>query len=86
MKSKLSKKEVEETIKQIFSNNPSPKEIKKAKRVAMNKNIKLGKLKQKFCKNCYSVFNSQNSEIRIKRGLKTIKCKNCNKISRYKIN
>ena len=82
---KLSKKEAQEQIKQIFDSGPSPKQIKKAKRIAMSKNIKLGKQKQKFCKKCYTLFNSSNSEIRIKKPLKIIKCKNCNNISKYKL-
>jgi len=85
MKSKLSRKETEEKIKEIFSNNPSPKEIKKSKRLAMSKNIKLGELKKRFCKKCYELFDSKNSEIRIKKGFKIIKCKSCGQISRYRL-
>ena len=84
MKSKLSKQEAEQKIKEIFSNNPSPKEIKKAKRLAMNKKIRLGNLKKKFCKKCYALFDIGNSEIRIKKGMKVIQCKSCGQISRYK--
>ena len=83
MKSEMSKKEIENYIHEIFSGNPSPKEIKKAKKLAMSKNIKLGKLKRKFCKRCYSLFDSKNSEIRIKKGFKIIKCKNCGDVSRW---
>lgn len=85
MKNKLSKKEIEEEIKQAFSKNPKPEEIKKIKKLAMSKNIKLGKLKKLFCKKCHSHFNSKNSEIRIKNGLKIIKCKNCANILRHKL-
>jgi len=85
MKSKLSKKETEEKIKEIFSNNPTPNEIKKARRLAMNKKIRLGGLKKKFCKKCYSLFNSENSEIRIKKGFKIIKCNVCGQINRHKL-
>jgi RNase P subunit RPR2 len=84
MKSKLSRKETEEKIKEIFSNNPNPKEVKKAKKFAMSKNLKLGNLKKKFCKKCYNLFDSKNSEIKIKKGFKIIKC-NCGNISRYKL-
>ncbi len=84
---KLSKKEVEEKIKEFFKNikNKNSNEIKKIKKLAMSKNIKLGKLKQKFCKKCYSLFDSKNSEIRIKKGFKVVKCKMCGKLSRYKL-
>ena len=85
MKIKLSKKDTEEKIKKIFQNNPSPKEIKKTKKLAANQNIKLGSLRKKFCKKCYSLFNPKNSEIRIKNRFKIIKCKNCDYMSRYKI-
>ncbi len=85
MQIKSSKQETERKIKQVFSNNPNPKEIKKAKKLAMSKNIKLGNLRKKFCKKCYLLFNSENSEIRIKNGLKIIKCKKCRYASRYKL-
>ena len=75
----------EEKIKEIFSKNPTPKEIKKVKRLAMNKKIRLGDLKKKFCEKCYLFFNSENSEIRIKKGIKIIKCNACGQINRYKL-
>jgi len=85
MKNKLSKKETKEKINEIFLKNPSTKEIKKAKRLAMSKNIKLKDLKKLFCKKCFILFNSKNSETRINNSFKIIKCKNCGYISRYKI-
>jgi len=84
-KEKFSKSGIEQKIQDIFTSNPSPKQIKKVKTLAMSKNIKLGILKKKFCKKCYFFFNSKNSEIRIKKPLKIIKCKNCGCISRYKL-
>ncbi len=44
MKSKLSKKETEEKIKNFFSHirNKIPEEVKKIKKLAMSHNIKLG--------------------------------------------
>lgn len=83
MKTEMSKKEIENYIHEIFSGNPSPKEIKKAKKLAMSKNIKLGKFKRKFCKKCYSLFGSKNSEIRIKKGFKIIKCKKCGNVNKW---
>jgi len=85
MKNKLSKQEIEKKIKEIFSNAPSPKMIKKAKKLAMSKNIKIKDLRKKICKKCYSFFDSENCQIRIKKNLKIIKCKNCGNISRYKL-
>lgn len=84
MKSNLSKQEIENYIKKTFSKQSTEKEIKKAKKLAMSKNIKLKGLRKKFCKKCYYMFDSKNSEIKIKRGFKTIKCK-CGYVSRYKI-
>ena len=85
MKSKLSKQEIQNKIKEIFSNNPSPKQIKKAKTLASSKNIKLTNYKKKFCKKCLTFFHSKNHETRIKKPLKIIKCKSCDYISRYKL-
>jgi len=82
---KTLKQELEEQINKIFSNNPSQKQIKKTKKLTMSKNIKLGNLKKKFCKKCFTFFTPNNHEIRIKKPLKIIKCKNCNHISRYKL-
>ncbi len=82
---KINKKEVQEEINKIFSGNPCPKDIKKAKSLAMSKNIKLGNLRKKFCKKCYSLFDSKNSSIKIKKPFKIINCKNCGFTSRYKM-
>ena len=86
MKTKLSKQEAEQQIKKTFSENPSPKQIKKTKKLAMNKKISIKKYRKKFCKKCLTFFAPNNSEIKIKKPLKIIKCKNCNHISRYKMN
>lgn len=85
MKSNLNRQETEEYIKQVFSKKSSQKEIKSAKKLAMGRNIKLGNLRKKFCKKCYTLFNSENSEIRVKKGFKIIKCKNCRNTHRYKL-
>ena len=85
MKPKISKQETEQQIKQIFSNNPTQKQIKEAKRLAMSKNIQLGDLRKKFCKKCFTFFTPNNSEIRIKKPLKVIKCKGCGYVGRFKL-
>jgi RNase P subunit RPR2 len=82
---KLSKQEIQKEINRIFLKNPNPKEIKKAKRLAMSKNIKLGDLRKKFCKKCFTLFKNNNYSVKINKGFKTIRCKTCNYISRYKI-
>ncbi len=85
MKNKLTKLETEQQISKVFSNNPRKKEIRKVKKLAMSKKLKLTEYKKLFCKKCFSFFNSTNSETRIKKPFKTIKCKGCNYISRYKL-
>ncbi|MAG01924.1 hypothetical protein CMI42_01170 [Candidatus Pacearchaeota archaeon] len=82
---KISKLEVEDKIKEIFERNPSPSEIKKVKRLATSKNIKLGDYKKKFCRKCLSWFDSGNCEVRIKGSLKVVRCLNCGYVGRYKI-
>ncbi len=79
------KQQIETQIKEIFSKNPTPKQIKKAKKLAMSKNIKLRELRKKFCKKCLTFFTPSNHEIKIKKPYKIIKCKNCNYVSRYKL-
>ena len=82
---KLSKKEILERINKLFSKNPSPLEIKKTKKLAMSKNVKLGNLRKKFCKKCLMYFISGNYEVRIKKHFKIIRCKNCSYVSRWKL-
>jgi RNase P subunit RPR2 len=85
MKSELTRPEIEKHLKEVFSKQSSVKEIKKAKKLAMSKRIKLGELKKKFCKKCYSIFNSNNSEVRVKKGFLVIRCKECKYVSRHKL-
>ena len=86
MKDKLTKQEIEDKIKQVFeSNNLTEKDIKKIKKLAASKNIKLKELRKRFCRKCYSLFNSKNSEIRIKNKFKIIKCKKCGCVNRWKL-
>ncbi|MDP2925260.1 MAG: hypothetical protein Q8N99_02715 [Nanoarchaeota archaeon] len=84
-KQNLSREEIQEKIKDVFSNFPNEKEIKNIKKLAMSKNIKLGDYKKKFCKKCCSFFNAVNSEIRIKKGFRVIQCKECGYRNRYKL-
>ena len=85
--SKLSKVEAKEEIEKFFEkiNSKKPKEVKKIKRLAMRYSIKLGNKRKLFCKKCFSPFDAKNSEVRIRKGKKTIKCKKCDVISRWKI-
>ena len=79
---KLIKTEAEKEIRKYFSRQLSPKEVKKIKRLAMKHNIKLGKLRKKFCKKCFSTGLKVKS---IKNKMKTVECRNCGQISRWKI-
>ena len=78
MKEKASRKEINELIKKA----KSAPDFKKIKRQAMRSGIKLDKERKKFCKFCYSPLKGK---IRIKKGIKSITCENCNKTSRWKI-
>ena len=87
MSEKLSKQESEKKINEFFVNikDKKPNEIKKIKKLAMRYNIKLKDKKKLFCKRCFSVFNSRNTEIRIRKGFKVVKCKNCEGRFRFRI-
>ncbi|MCR4327274.1 MAG: hypothetical protein NUV46_01710 [Nanoarchaeota archaeon] len=86
MAKKISKTEAREKIKNFFIEikDKSPKEIKKIKKLSENQRISLGEHKKNFCKKCLFPFNG-NEKIRIKKGSKTIECKNCGKIKRIKL-
>ncbi|MFA5856669.1 MAG: hypothetical protein WC867_04875 [Candidatus Pacearchaeota archaeon] len=81
----LSKSEIQERISKTFSSNPSKEDIRKIRNLAMSKNVKIKEHKKKFCKKCFTLFNSSNSQIRIKNSLKIIHCLKCGYISRYKL-
>ena len=82
----LSKTEAKKIIEKFFKNikDKNPKEVKKIKRFAMRYNILLKEKRKLFCKKCYVVFNAKNSETRIKKGKKIIRCLNCKNINRWK--
>ena len=82
---KVSKSDVEKQIKEFFCNikNKTPKEIKKIKRLAMNKNISLKGLRKKFCKKCFTPY--KNPKVRIKGHIKKVICENCKYSSRWKL-
>ena len=82
---KLSKTETEKKIENFFENieGKTAKEVKKIKKLAMSQDISLKELRKKFCKKCFSPF--ENSKIRIRDGIKSVECKNCGQINRWKI-
>ena len=85
MKTKLSKKEIEQKAEKFFKEikSKTPKEIRKMKRLAMSKNIKLGNKKDLFCKKCLHPHISPKT--RIKNKVRTIQCEKCDYISRKKL-
>ena len=87
MKTTLSKTEAQKKIRDFFLTikDKTTKEIKKIKRLAMHYHISLHDYKKLYCKKCFSVFNSKNSEIRIKKGFKIVKCRECGNIRRCKL-
>mgnify|MGYP007030121130 CR=1 FL=1 len=82
----LSKKQIISQIEELFKKtNLTSVEIKKIKKIAMSKNIKLKNYRKNFCKKCFNLFNLKNSTIKIKFPYKIITCKNCGYVSRYKL-
>ncbi len=81
---KLSKEEAKKRIIGFFKDikGKNPKEIKKIKRIAMSHNIKLGNLKKQFCKTCFSTRLKVKG---IKNKIKTVECRECGNIARWKI-
>ena len=87
------KEEIGEILRDIYrifdtarkNTKLSKRYIRLAKKIAMRHNVKMPKeLRKKYCRKCYSLFNSGNSKIRIKKGFKTIKCMECNSYMRIK--
>jgi len=74
MKKAIPKIEAEAKIQEFFKKDFSQKELKKIKRLAMKYKIKLGKLRQKFCKKCFSQLKGKT---RITKIHKTIICSHC---------
>ncbi len=87
MNKKPNKIEAKEKIENFFNNldNKTAKEIKKIKRLAMHHHVSLNIYKKKYCGKCFAVFNAGNSELRIKKGFKSIRCKKCGSIVRFKL-
>lgn len=59
--------------------------VLKARKLAKRNNISLKQYRRLFCKKCGSYFTSENSVLRIKKGIKTIKCLECGNYRRFKI-
>lgn len=77
-----------ERIRILFSEAEKEPEMAKrymrmAKKIGMRFNVRLGSLKRKFCKKCYSYFTPENSQKRLKKGVLVVKCLECGNIQRY---
>jgi len=60
--------------------------VKLAKKIALRANFRLGKLKRKFCKNCYTYFiPGYNCIVRLNSRERCVRiiCLNCKKIYRH---
>jgi len=83
MKSKLSKQQAQEKIHEFFKKEDfTAKEVKKIKRLAMKFNIKIGKLRQNFCKKCLSKLKGKT---RISKTHKIIICKICRYKNKFRL-
>jgi len=85
MKKSISKTEAKENISKSFKEikSKTPKEIKKIKILAMSHNILLKEKRKLFCKKCLSPY--KNVKIRIKKGMKSVECGNCGRVSRWEL-
>jgi RNase P subunit RPR2 len=88
MNKKISKKEAKEKVDNFFSElkNKDTESIMKMKRLAMHHHISLNKYKRLYCRKCLSIFDSKNSNMRIKKLSKIILCKNCGYRSVFRMN
>ena len=68
-------------IKELLSHRKA-EDNKKAKKIAMRNNVKLGKLREEFCQKCFAPLGSDS--VRVREGYKIIRCK-CGKVYRFKI-
>ncbi len=83
---KLSKSEANKEVEEFFSDvkNKTPKEVKKIKRLAANSNIRLHEKRKLFCKKCLMPY-SEKEKIKINKGIKSVECKNCGYVSKWKL-
>lgn len=81
---KIAEERIDILFKEAASAEPElgKRYVRLAKKIGMRYNIRLGRLKRKFCRHCYSFFTAKNSKIRIKNGTINIKCLSCNNVKR----
>ncbi len=79
-----SKKLAQGKIEDFFRQDELDSEgVKKIKILAMQYNIKLGKHRKRFCKNCY--YDLKRGKIRITKNYKIIECQKCGNKNKFKI-
>ena len=85
MKKSISKSDAEKQIKGFFENieDKNEQEVKKIKRLAMTYNIPLKEKRKLFCKKCLVPYKTP--KIRIRNKIKSIKCGNCGRMSRWRL-
>jgi RNase P subunit RPR2 len=84
MKSDISKAAAKEKIESFFKKEHfSSKEVRKIKRLAMKYKLKLSTHRKKFCKKCLSQLKGKT---RLTKTHKSIECKSCKFINKFKIN
>ena len=84
MKTKLSKLQVEQKIKNLFEKAKfESEEVRKIIRLAMKLNIKLKHNRKNFCKSCLSQLKGKT---RVTKTHKTVECENCGYKNKFKIN
>ena len=82
----MSKTNAQEKIKEFFKEirNKTPKEVKKIKRLAMNKKIPLKEERKLFCKKCLTPYYGKE-KIRIKKRRKSVECGDCGFVARWEL-
>ena len=82
----IPKKDAEKRIEDFFLDlkNKNSKQVKKIKSLAMNKKISLKNKRKLFCTFCLTPYSGKE-KIRIKKEIKSLECKNCGEINRWRI-
>ncbi|MDO8459517.1 MAG: hypothetical protein Q7S74_00240 [Nanoarchaeota archaeon] len=83
MKRQTTRAEAQKKIDEFFQKEEfSAEEVRKIKRLAMKYNIKLGKYRMMFCKNCLEKLNGKT---RVSKKTKTVACEKCGYLNRFTI-
>lgn len=85
---KIAKERIEKLFslaeKELDKPERSGRYIELARKIGMRYNVRLGKLKRKFCKGCNTLLKpGVTAQVRIDKKTVIIKCLKCNKIYRY---